>query len=155
MLPTIAPSTSTFAQATRCTSARIGSEPQLALEPGHHLEVGLTIVGLVQDVEVTLREADAAEAIRAAAASDALDQVGAAHASLALGAVLAGQASGASQAVRAIRAVCTRYAVLRSGDPFAIDAEGGVGASLASLAADASRVRRGAGVLGDQALVAR
>src|SRR5207253_7461430 len=87
-------------------------------------EVRGAVVGLVEDVEVAPPQADAAEAIRAAAAADAANQVRPADAALRVDAVLAADAAPATHAVGALGAIRRRGAVLAAREPLRLDAEG-------------------------------
>src|SRR5215472_1904685 len=117
------------------------SEPELLGEPSGDLEVGLPIVGLVEDVEVLLAQADAAEAVVTPAAARGEHEVGAPHATLAFDAMRAHEARGRALAVRAVDALGAARAVVTAGDAAALDAERAVAGSLAALAREATDVR--------------
>lgn len=77
------------------------------LEALGHTEVLRALVGLVQNVEVFSREADAPEAVGAAMAIGAEDEVSAAGAARAFDAVRQGMAVDAAFTVRALAASLT------------------------------------------------
>src|SRR5262249_49702200 len=104
-------------------------------------EILLAFVGLVEDVEVLFREANASEAVGASAAFDAAHEVSAADAALAVLAVGASEASGRAARMGALGAIDAADAVVRSRDVPALFEERRVGAALAPLAREAADVR--------------
>src|SRR5580698_3151580 len=153
MAPTTAPSISTRALRTRCTTALKGpswqGDPQLARQATGDREVGRAIVGLVQDTEVAPREADATEAIVAAGAAGRPHHVGAGDAVVAEGAVLARAAPLALRAVGAIDALGAIGAVVAAGQSLRLEAERALAAALAAFAREAAEVVAGAGAPGE------
>src|SRR5690606_24568225 len=124
----------------------MASEPKSLPELVDHREVGLTIVGLVEDVKVLPGETHAAEAVGAAFAVGAADQVRPLDAALAAFAVRAPEACRAARGVRALGAVDAAVAVVRARDVGAVAEEGRVTAPLAPLAAEAAHVGGALGV---------
>src|SRR5262249_16842681 len=118
-----------------------GSDPEGPTKLRDLGKPGLPLVGLVQDVEVLLRQADAAEAVCAAAASDAAHELSPADASLASLAVRAREASRRGRGVGALGAIGAIGAVVRARDVRAALEERGVDAALTPLAGDAVDVR--------------
>jgi hypothetical protein len=113
---------------------------ELGEEGAGDLEVGGAVEGLVEDVEVFLAEADAAQAVGAARHVGAADEVARAGAVAGVGAVLARGEAARCLAVRRVAAVDALDAVVAADEALRMPAEGALRAAATGLALDAAIV---------------
>jgi hypothetical protein len=113
---------------------------ELAEEGAGDLEVGGAVEGLVEDVEIFLAEADAAEAIGAPCHVGAADEVARAGAVAGIGAVLAGGEAARGLAVGGVAAIDALDAVVAADEALRMPAEGALRAAATGFALDAAVV---------------